>query len=90
MFTGDVWYDVVARGEEPSRVRINVVRFAPGARTAWHAHAVGQTLHVLEGVGRVRCSTFSVDVRLREIGGRWIASADTPGRTEPRAWPRSR
>jgi len=27
---------------------------------------------------RLRCSTFWVDVRLREIGGRWIASADTP------------
>jgi hypothetical protein len=32
-FTGDVWYDVVARGEEPSRVRVNVVRFASGRRT---------------------------------------------------------
>lgn len=54
MFTGDVWFDVIAHGEEPSRVRVNVVRFAPGARTAWHAHAVGQTLHVLEGVARVQ------------------------------------
>ncbi|MDP9270408.1 MAG: hypothetical protein M3P14_05460 [Chloroflexota bacterium] len=27
---------------------------------------------------RLTCSTFSVDVRLREINGRWIASADTP------------
>ena len=42
-FTGDAWFDVVARGEAPSRVRVNVVRFAPGARNAWHAHAVGQT-----------------------------------------------
>jgi quercetin dioxygenase-like cupin family protein len=25
-------------------------RFAPGARTAWHSHALGQTLHVTEGV----------------------------------------
>ena len=53
-FTGHVWYDVIARGEEPSRVRVNVVRFAPGARTAWHAHAVGQTLHVTEGLGRIQ------------------------------------
>jgi quercetin dioxygenase-like cupin family protein len=53
-FTGDAWYDVVARGEEPSRIRVNVVRFAPGARNAWHAHAVGQTLHVTEGIGRVQ------------------------------------
>ena len=54
IFTGDVWIDVIARGEEPSRVRVNVVRFAPGARNAWHAHAVGQTLHVIDGVGRVQ------------------------------------
>ena len=27
---------------------------------------------------RLSCSTFWVDVRLREIDGRWIASADTP------------
>jgi quercetin dioxygenase-like cupin family protein len=53
-FTGDAWYDVIARGERPSRVRVNVVRFAPGARNAWHAHAVGQTLHVTEGVGRIQ------------------------------------
>lgn len=27
---------------------------------------------------RLTCSTFWVDVRLRELNGRWIASADTP------------
>jgi quercetin dioxygenase-like cupin family protein len=54
MFTGDAWIDVIARGEEPSRVRVNVVRFAPGARNAWHAHAVGQTVHVVDGVGRIQ------------------------------------
>ncbi|TMB81509.1 MAG: hypothetical protein E6J39_10750 [Chloroflexi bacterium] len=27
---------------------------------------------------RLTCSLFWVDVRLREINGRWIASADTP------------
>jgi quercetin dioxygenase-like cupin family protein len=54
MFTGDVWFDVIAKGEEPSRMRVNMVRFAPGARTAWHCHAVGQTLHVTEGIGLVQ------------------------------------
>jgi quercetin dioxygenase-like cupin family protein len=53
-FTGDAWFDVIARGEEPSRIRVNVVRFAPGARNAWHAHAMGQTLHVTEGVGLIQ------------------------------------
>jgi quercetin dioxygenase-like cupin family protein len=53
-FTGDAWFDVVARGEGESRVRVNIVRFAPGARNAWHAHAVGQTIHVTDGVGRIQ------------------------------------
>jgi quercetin dioxygenase-like cupin family protein len=53
-FTGDAWFDVVARGEEPSRIRVSVVRFAPGARNAWHSHAVGQTVHVTEGVGLIQ------------------------------------
>jgi quercetin dioxygenase-like cupin family protein len=50
-FTGDVWLDGIARGEEPSRVRVNAVRFTPSARTAWHSHALGQTLYVTEGRG---------------------------------------
>jgi hypothetical protein len=28
-FTGDVWFDVIYRGEEPSRARENMVKFAP-------------------------------------------------------------
>ena len=48
MFTGDVWFDVIARGEPPSRMRVNTVRFAPCSRTAWHTHAVGPTLCVTE------------------------------------------
>jgi len=53
-FTGDVWIDAIARGEEPSRVRVSAVRFTPAARTAWHSHAVGQTLYVTEGRGLVQ------------------------------------
>jgi quercetin dioxygenase-like cupin family protein len=53
-FTGDVWIDQIALGVEPSRVRVNAVRFTPGARTAWHSHALGQTLYVTEGAGRVQ------------------------------------
>jgi quercetin dioxygenase-like cupin family protein len=53
-FIGDAWIDVIVRGDEPSRVRVSVVRFAPGARNAWHSHAVGQTVHVTEGVGRIQ------------------------------------
>ena len=55
LFTGDVWFDVIAAPRpEPSRMRVNMVRFAPCARTAWHTHAVGQTLHVIEGTGLVQ------------------------------------
>jgi quercetin dioxygenase-like cupin family protein len=53
-FIGDVWIDRLAGGEPWSRMRVSVVRFAPGARNAWHAHAVGQTLHVIDGIGRVQ------------------------------------
>jgi quercetin dioxygenase-like cupin family protein len=30
------------------------VHFAPGARTAWRNHSIGQTLYVTEGEGRVQ------------------------------------
>jgi quercetin dioxygenase-like cupin family protein len=53
-FTGDVWIDVIARGEEPSRMPVSAVRFTPGSRTAWHSHALGQTLWVTEGAGLVQ------------------------------------
>ena len=53
-FIGDVWVDRLAGGEPNSHIRVNIVRFAPGARNAWHAHALGQTLHVTDGVGRVQ------------------------------------
>ena len=34
-----------------SRGKVNAVHFTPGARTAWHRHLNGQTLHVTEGIG---------------------------------------
>jgi quercetin dioxygenase-like cupin family protein len=53
-FTGDAWADVILRGEDPSRARANMVRFAPGARTAWHSHGLGQTLYIVEGVALIQ------------------------------------
>ncbi|MET9394843.1 cupin domain-containing protein [Streptomyces sp. NPDC006624] len=50
-FTGDVWFDVIAPPDGPQQGRCTSVRFAPGARSAWHRHANGQLLHVTEGVG---------------------------------------
>lgn len=53
-FTGDVFQDPVLVGQAPSRMRATNVTFSPGARTAWHRHAVGQTLLAVAGVGRVQ------------------------------------
>ncbi len=50
-FVGEVWFDVIAHGVAPSRLRVSIVRFSPGAHSAWHRHANGQTLHVTEGRG---------------------------------------
>src|SRR5262245_29050846 len=53
-FTGTVWQDPVIEAPGPARIRATRVAFEPGARTAWHTHPLGQTLHVLAGVGRVQ------------------------------------
>ncbi|TPW78287.1 cupin domain-containing protein [Schumannella sp. 10F1B-5-1] len=52
-FAGDVWVDpIVAPHDGDQRATMARVRFAPGARTAWHSHARGQYLHVTAGVAR--------------------------------------
>lgn len=53
-FTGDVWLDPIAQGRDGSQLGVNAVHFTPGARTAWHSHSRGQTLHVTEGEGLVQ------------------------------------
>ncbi|MCB8902064.1 MULTISPECIES: cupin domain-containing protein [unclassified Streptomyces] len=53
-FTGDVWVDMLAEAAPSSRLTAGIVRFAPCARTAWHRHALGQTLYVTEGIGLVQ------------------------------------
>jgi Uncharacterized conserved protein, contains double-stranded beta-helix domain len=44
--------DAVAAPSDGSRLHASNVHFAPGARTAWHTHPNGQTIFVLEGLGR--------------------------------------
>ena len=40
-FTGNVWFDViVSPQDETQRMVVGLVRFAPGARTAWHSQSV--------------------------------------------------
>jgi quercetin dioxygenase-like cupin family protein len=53
-FTGDVYLDPVAAPTGQSHVSATAVHFTPGARTAWHTHPNGQTIFVLEGVGRAQ------------------------------------
>jgi quercetin dioxygenase-like cupin family protein len=50
-FTGAVYIDAVASPSGSSRLSASSVHFTPGARTAWHTHANGQTIYVIEGVG---------------------------------------
>src|SRR5271154_6580102 len=50
-FAGSVHIDVVATPTPTSRIMGGIVHFAPGARTAWHTHPVGQTIFVTEGIG---------------------------------------
>lgn len=50
-FTGKVTISGQFQRPEPSRVGGAIVRFEPGARTAWHKHPLGQTLIVTQGVG---------------------------------------
>jgi quercetin dioxygenase-like cupin family protein len=63
-FTGDVYISPIYRGDEPSRMIVSLVRFTPGARTNWHSRAVGQTLHVTNGIGLVQARDGTV-IRMR-------------------------
>jgi quercetin dioxygenase-like cupin family protein len=47
-FTGTVFIDPIAAA---APLGAAAVHFAPGARTAWHTHPLGQTIFVTEGVG---------------------------------------
>ena len=53
-FTGTVRIDPLFDAPPPARVFGANVTFEPGARTAWHAHPLGQTLIVTAGCGRVQ------------------------------------
>jgi quercetin dioxygenase-like cupin family protein len=52
-FTGRTRVDMLFNPSDPKRVQGAHVTFEPGARTAWHAHPLGQTLIVTWGRGRV-------------------------------------
>jgi len=53
-FTGNVRVDPLFQAPAPARALGASVTFEPGARTAWHAHPLGQTLIVTAGRGLVQ------------------------------------
>lgn len=53
-FTGTVHVDAMFQRTSPARAGGALVSFAPGARTAWHTHPLGQTLIVTQGHGWVQ------------------------------------
>lgn len=54
-FTGDVRREQVFSAPSPARGGFGLISFAPGARTHWHTHPLGQTLVVTAGVGWTQC-----------------------------------
>ncbi len=55
-YTGDVWNEIVARGESPSRLLVGRATFSPASRTAWHSHPHGQILVGISGIGRTQAA----------------------------------
>jgi 4-carboxymuconolactone decarboxylase len=53
-FTGSVRVDPLFQANAPARASGSLVTFEPGARTAWHAHPLGQVLLVTAGTGWVQ------------------------------------
>jgi quercetin dioxygenase-like cupin family protein len=53
-FTGSVRVDPLFQPQAPSRFSAAYVTFEPGARSAWHAHPLGQVLIVTAGTGWVQ------------------------------------
>jgi quercetin dioxygenase-like cupin family protein len=67
-FSGTVWLDEVTAAPSASDVRVFVVTFEPGARTAWHTHPHGQLLQIVSGVGRVqKAGERAVEVRPGDV-----------------------
>ncbi|KQT62566.1 MULTISPECIES: cupin domain-containing protein [unclassified Aureimonas] len=53
-FSGQVIIDLPVPSSVEAPASLGLVNFAPGARTAWHTHPVGQTLIVTAGKGWVQ------------------------------------
>jgi quercetin dioxygenase-like cupin family protein len=74
-FSGTVMQDPIIEAPEPARLRSTLVTFAPGGRTAWHTHPLGQTLYIVSGVGRVQSAGGPVrEVRAGDVV--WFAPGE--------------
>ena len=74
-FTGTVRMDPVVSGDDESAVKILLVTFEPGARTAWHTHPAGQSLHIVSGLGLAGSEGQPVQV-LRPGDTVWFAPGE--------------
>lgn len=74
-FTGTVRMDPVVSGDDESAVKILMVTFEPGARTAWHTHPAGQSLHIVSGLGLAGSKGQPVQV-LRPGDTVWFAPGE--------------
>lgn len=74
-FTGAVRIDPLFQAAEPARASGASVSFEPGARTAWHAHPLGQTLIVTAGCGRVQRWGGAIEI-IRPGDVVWIAPGE--------------
>ena len=87
-FTGTVRIDPLFAPVEPARAGASSVTFEPGARTAWHAHVLGQTLIVTAGCGRVQRWSGPIEeirpgdvVRIEPGERHWHGAAPTTAMT---------
>lgn len=67
-FIGSVRLDPLFDSNETSAVSAAQVTLRPGARTAWHAHPLGQRLIVTSGVGWTQCEGEErVEIRAGDV-----------------------
>lgn len=61
-FTGSATVEQLFPVTAPSQVSGGIVTFAPGARSAWHTHPLGQVLIITAGTGRVQMEGGPIQV----------------------------
>ena len=84
--TGEAVVEELASPESPSRTQVDSVSFAPGARTRWHRHPLGQVLVVTDGTALVQRRGGEVEAvqagdSVRIEAGEWHWHGATPNST---------